>query len=118
MPPEEELKQVQEEKLENENADWPTEQEVPQPTQWDFGVALRWMIDWHKVCNKIWNGLSKQKMYVALQRPDENSKMNMPYLYMVVSKKVEGSDDFEPAIMRPWTPSMLDLLSDTWEVVD
>lgn len=78
----------------------------------DFGRALHMMKNWNKVCNKWWNGLDKQQMYVEIQKPTQESKMNMPYLYMCVSV------EWNPTTMRPWMPSMVDMFSEAWEVVN
>jgi hypothetical protein len=51
-----------------------------------------------------WNGKGQ---YVEIQRPDEHSKMGLPYLYIttVDSKRV------------PWLASQTDLLADDWCVL-
>ena len=45
----------------------------------DFGWALEEMKTNSKVTRKGWNN---PHISVALQRPDENSKMTKPYIYM------------------------------------
>jgi hypothetical protein len=45
-------------------------------------------------------------MYIELQRPDEHSKMQLPYIYI----KTAGDD------LVPWVASQPDLLADDWEV--
>ena len=78
----------------------------------DFSRALAQMKEWSNwVFNTVWNWLEKQFMHVAIQTPDENSKMSEPYLYMYIKNKETGKIK-----MRPRMPSMLDLLSDTWEI--
>ena len=64
------------------------------------------------ITNTVWNGLDKQKMFIFVQRPDENSKMTKPYLYMEIMKY---SDLVWEIIRIPRVPSMLDMFSDTWE---
>jgi hypothetical protein len=46
-------------------------------------------------------------MYLALQVPDANSKMTLPYVYM---KTVLGD-------LVPWLCSQTDLLADDWVIV-
>ena len=50
-----------------------------------------------------WNG---KGMVVKIQYPTKESKMTVPYLYMV---KEDGT-------MVPWVPSTGDLFADDWEV--
>jgi hypothetical protein len=74
-----------------------------------FWESLNLMIkEGRKMYNENRNWLEKQEMFVAVQLPDENSKMNKPYLYMQVVKK-----NGEISI-RPRMPSMLDLFSEDW----
>lgn len=70
----------------------------------DFGWALNKLNAGEKVCRERWNG---KGMWIALQRPDEHSKMKLPYLYM---STVDGK-------LVPWLASQTDLLSDDWSVV-
>ena len=48
-----------------------------------------------------WNG---SNMWVTMQRPDENSKMDLPYFFM---NTVTGD-------YVPWVPSVTDLIADDW----
>ena len=45
-------------------------------------------------------------MWIALQTPDANSKMTLPYIYMSTA---QGD-------LVPWLASQTDLLSEDWEV--
>lgn len=67
----------------------------------DFGMALDSLKAGNKVARKGWNG---KGMWVKVQRPDENSKMSRPYIYM---RTVEGD-------LVPWVTSQSDLLEDDW----
>lgn len=71
----------------------------------DFSTALEMLKDGYRVTRAGWNGSG---MWVALQKPDENSKMRRPYLYM----SPVGGD------LVPWVASQSDLLADDWTVVD
>lgn len=67
----------------------------------NFSNAINLLLSGEKVARVGWNG---KGMYLALQAPDENSKMKQPYIYIV---PVGG----EPV---PWVASQPDLLSDDW----
>lgn len=70
----------------------------------DFGWALRQLKLGYKVAREGWNG---KGMYLALQRPDFNSKMTLPYIYM---KTVQDN-------LVPWLASQTDMLAEDWMVV-
>lgn len=57
----------------------------------------------YKVQRTGWNG---KGMYVELQRPDEHSKMSLPYIFMKTA-----DDKFVP-----WLCSQTDALADDWQV--
>jgi len=61
--------------------------------------------DGKKLARKGWNG---KEMYLELQRPDENSKMTLPYIYM---KTAQGD-------LIPWLCSQTDMLAGDWMVVE
>ena len=46
-------------------------------------------------------------MWLALQTPDQNSKMTLPYIYM---RTAQGG-------LVPWLASQTDILSTDWQVV-
>ena len=72
----------------------------------DFGDALQEMKDGHfKVRRTGWNG---KGMWIAIQKPDKDSKMTRPYIYM----STVGGD------LVPWVASQTDLLAEDWEAVD
>ena len=70
-----------------------------------FSSALAMLKDGYRVTRKGWNG---KDMWLALQEPDEHSKMTLPYIYMCT---VQG--DFVP-----WLASHTDLLADDWRIVE
>lgn len=70
----------------------------------DFGKTLDYLKDGLKMTRIGWNG---NGMYIALQKPDENSKMRRPYIYI---KIVTGE-------LVPWVASHGDLLADDWAIV-
>jgi Protein of unknown function (DUF2829) len=58
-----------------------------------------------KVSRSGWNG---KGMWLALQVPDVNSKMSLPYVYM------KTADNH----LVPWLCSQTDLLAQDWDAVD
>jgi len=68
-----------------------------------IGWAVAHMKQGHAMRRKGWNG---KGMYVALQVPDENSKMTLPYVYMYTA---QGD-------LVPWLCSQTDLLALDWEL--
>lgn len=71
----------------------------------DFGTALALLKTGRRLQRSGWNGPGQ---YIELQRPDENSKMNLPYVYI---RTVQGQ-------LVPWLASQTDLLAEDWRTVD
>ena len=69
-----------------------------------FGEAIERMKAGLRVCREGWNG---KGMWLALQVPDEHSKMRRPYIYM---KPVDDE-------LVPWVASQTDILAADWMVV-
>lgn len=69
-----------------------------------FGWAIKQLQDGRRVARADWNG---KNMWLALQVPDENSKMTLPYIYM---STVQGD-------LVPWPASQIDVLAVDWSVV-
>ena len=67
----------------------------------DFGWALQKLKLGHKVTRPGWNG---KGMFLELQRPDANSKMTEPYIYIVLSTGAK----------IPWLASQADMLAEDW----
>ncbi len=79
----------------------------------NFGWALAHLKTGKKLAREGWNG---RGIFIELQRPDENSKMTHPYIYI----NTEGLDsDNEEAIraLVPWLASQTDMLADDWCIV-
>lgn len=70
----------------------------------DFGGALDQLRQGNYVARQGWNGKGQ---HIALQVPDEHSKMGLPYLYI---RTVTGD-------LVPWTPSQTDILASDWLIV-
>lgn len=69
----------------------------------DFGWAMNQLRNGHKISRKGWNG---KGMWLKIQRPDFNSKMSRPYVYL---KTADNQ-------LVPWTPSQIDLFECDWIV--
>ncbi len=69
----------------------------------DIGWAVKQMWNGSKVSRAGWNG---KGMWLALQVPDEHSKMGLPYVYM---RTVTGQ-------LVPWLCSQTDLLAIDWDI--
>lgn len=70
----------------------------------DIGWAVRAMREGLKVTRPGWNG---KGMWLSLQRPDNLSKMTLPYVYM---RTAQGD-------LVPWLASQSDLLALDWQVL-
>ena len=70
----------------------------------DFSFALTCLKEGRRVTNLEWNG---KDMYIEVQRPDEHSKMGLPYIYL---KTVDGE-------FVPWLASQQDIFSEKWDVL-
>jgi uncharacterized protein DUF2829 len=70
----------------------------------NFGRALEHLNLGKKVARGGWNG---KDMWIALQVPDEHSKMCRPYIYM---RPIDAQ-------LVPWVASQTDLLADDWYLV-
>jgi hypothetical protein len=70
----------------------------------DFSNALNGLKAGHRVARSGWNG---KGMWLELQKPDEHSKMTLPYIYMSTA---QGD-------LVPWLASQTDILADDWELV-
>ena len=75
------------------------------PTILSFSEALKALKAGQKITNLNWNG---KGMYLKIQTPDENSKMQLPYIYM---KTAQGK-------LVPWIASQSDLLENSWNVIE
>ena len=66
-----------------------------------FGGALDLLNNGRRVCRVGWNG---RGMLIELQRPDDHSKMSLPYIYMSTAT----------GHLVPWLASQTDILADDW----
>lgn len=79
----------------------------------DFGEALKALKNGKAVARKGWNG---KGIYIELQRPDEHSKMTLPYIY-IVTTGLQSDNKAAPRGVVPWLASQTDMLAEDWEVV-
>lgn len=70
----------------------------------NFGQAIEAMKTGAKVTREGWNG---KGMWLALQVPDQHSKMQQPYIYMC---PVGGK-------LVPWLASQADMLANDWQIL-
>lgn len=71
--------------------------------RFSFADALSQLKDGSRIRRTGWN----DKMFLELQKPDEKSKMTLPYICM---RTAQGD-------LVPWLASQPDLLSNDWEIV-
>ena len=71
------------------------------PSEFGFEHALYALKNGKRVARGGWNG---KDMFIALQVPDEHSRMRRPYSYM---SPVDGA-------LVPWVASQSDLLATDW----
>jgi hypothetical protein len=70
----------------------------------DFSWMLRHLKNGSRAQRSGWNG---KGMWIEIQRPDENSKMQRPYIYMKTT-----NDE-----LVPWFASQTDILADDWQLL-
>lgn len=80
-------------------------QDVKATKNLNFGNALLLLKAGHKLARQDWNGKGQ---WIHLQVPDENSKMQRPYIYM---SPVGGQ-------LVPWFASQSDMLAHDWFIVE
>ena len=76
----------------------------------NFGDALNALKLGNKVARDGWNG---KGMWLELQRPDENSKMTLPYIYINYPDDANNT----PGARVPWLASQTDMLGEDWFIV-
>lgn len=79
--------------------------------QRDIGWAMNQLKAGRKVRRENWNG---KGMWLALQVPDCNSKMTLPYIYIEYPK---GHSAYPNGSRVPWLASQTDILSSDWESI-
>lgn len=69
-----------------------------------IGEVIKNLRNGSKVARSGWNS---KGLHLALQVPDEHSKITLPYIYMYTA---QGD-------LVPWTASQTDILANDWELV-
>ena len=77
----------------------------------NFGIAITMLKIGRRVCRDGWHG---KDMWLALQVPDANSKMTLPYIYI---EYPVGHPAYPDGCRVPWLASQTDMLSDDWWVL-
>lgn len=76
-----------------------------------IGEAIKNLWGGLRVRRAGWNG---KQMWLALQVPDEHSKMTLPYIYIEYPK---GHPAYPDGSRVPWLASQTDILANDWEMV-
>lgn len=77
-----------------------------------IGSAILAMKSGLKVARRGWNGKS---MWLKLQKPDVNSKMTLPYIYI---EYPVGHPAYPNGSRVPWLASQTDILAEDYFIVD
>ncbi len=80
----------------------------------NFGLALDHLKSGKQLQRTGWNG---KGIFIELQRPDENSKMTSPYIY-IDTTGLQTTNKDAPKTLVPWLASQTDLLAEDWDVLD
>jgi len=78
----------------------------------DIGWAISQLKSGLRVRREGWNGTG---MWLALQTPDINSKMTLPYIYIEYPQRHPA---YPNGSRVPWLASQTDILAEDWETVD
>jgi len=76
----------------------------------NFGQALETLKNGGRVARAGWNG---KGIFIELQRPDANSKMTHPYIYINTTGLQTDNPD-APKNLVPWLASQTDMLAEDW----
>jgi Protein of unknown function (DUF2829) len=71
----------------------------------EIGWAVKQLWNGDRVRRSGWNA---KGMWLELQKPDENSRMTQPYVFMFTAQRH----------LVPWVCSQADLLAIDWELAD
>ena len=65
------------------------------------------------VAREGWNG---KGIFIKLQKPDGNSKMTSPYIY-IDTTGLQTDNVKAPKSLVPWLASQTDMLAEDWQLV-
>ena len=80
----------------------------------NFGEAIKYLKRGFKVARQGWNG---KGIYIEMQKPDEHSKMTLPYIYIVTNGLVTDNPKAPKGVV-PWLASQTDMLAEDWIFVN
>jgi hypothetical protein len=75
-----------------------------------FSEALTSLKAGKRAARAGWNG---KGLWLELQRPDANSKMTLPYIFMSYPTDAQNT----PGARVPWLASQTDMLAEDWSIV-
>lgn len=78
-----------------------------------FSGAIIYLKRGLKVARAGWNG---KGIYIEMQKPDEHSKMTLPYIYIVTNGLITDNPKAPKGVV-PWFASQTDMLAEDWHVV-
>ncbi len=76
----------------------------------NFGQAIEELKAGRKCHRAGWNG---KGIFIELQKPDENSKMSSPYIFIDTTGLQTENED-APKSLVPWLASQTDMLAEDW----
>ena len=80
----------------------------------NFGQALEALKEGKKTARLGWNG---KGIFIELQKPDANSKMTSPYIF-IDTTGLQTDNAAAPKSRVPWLASQTDMLADDWGIVE
>lgn len=80
----------------------------------NFGLAIEELKLGRKCARQGWNG---RGIFIKLQRPDSQSKMTHPYIY-IDTTGLQTDNPYAPKDLVPWLASQTDMLSEDWTAFD
>lgn len=87
------------------------DEEHREGTALPFGLALEALKIGFKVTRDGWNG---KGMWLEVQRPDEHSKMTLPYIFLNYPADAVNT----PGARVPWLASQTDMMSNDWSILE
>ena len=76
----------------------------------NFGQTLEELKAGRKCYREGWNG---KGIFIELQKPDENSNMTSPYIY-IDTTGLQTENNSAPKSCVPWQASQTDMLAEDW----
>jgi len=80
---------------------------------YNFGEVIRELKNGKSARREGWNG---KGIFIKLHRPDENSKMTSPYIYINTTGLQTDNPEASKSLV-PWLASQTDILAEDWLVI-